>query len=106
MHEWSGLRREACLEFYLELVKLGGVSAFVARGIAEAEQMRALQAGARAQPKPQHRLAVSVYCCYTVRKLAADLDGYVRAKPPPATRRYFTLVICAGLLKIPEAVKA
>ena len=56
--------------------------------MSEYEQLHALNGSSDVQAKLQDMLSILEYCCYTIRRLATDLDAFARAKAAPKTKSY------------------
>ena len=52
------------------------------------EQRRALKESSDVQAKLEDRLSILEYCCYTIRRVATNLDAFARAKAAPKTKSY------------------
>ena len=56
--------------------------------MSEDEQLHALNDSSDVQAKLQDRLSILEYCCYTIRRVATNLDAFARAKAAPKTKSY------------------
>lgn len=56
--------------------------------MSEDEQLHALNDSSVVQAKLQDRLSIQEYCCYTICRVATNLDAFARAKAAPKTKSY------------------
>ena len=56
--------------------------------MSEAQQLQELEINSDVQTKLADRLTIQEYCCYTIRRVATNLDAYARAKAAPKTKSY------------------
>ena len=56
--------------------------------MSEDEQLHALNDSSDVQAKLQDRLSILEYSCYTIRRVATNLDAFARAKAAPKTKSY------------------
>ena len=84
--EWPSIWE--CREVFLALMKLAGEEPFHDSSMSEDEQLHALNDSSDVQAKLQDRLSILEYCCYTIRRVATNLDAFARAKAAPKTKSY------------------
>ena len=56
--------------------------------MSEAQQLQELEINSDVQTKLADRLTIQEYCCYTIRRVATNLDAYARATAAPKTKSY------------------
>ena len=69
------------------MMKLAREKPFHDSSMSEDEQLHALNDSSDVQAKLQDRLSILEYCCYTIRRVAGNLDAFARAKGAPKTKR-------------------
>ena len=84
--EWPSIWE--CREVFLALMKLAREKPFHDSSMSEDEQLHALNDSSGVQAKLQDRLSILEYCCYTIRRVATNLDAFARAKAAPKTKSY------------------
>ena len=84
--EWASIWE--CSEVFLALMKLARVKPFDDSSMSEDDQLKALHGMTDVQAKLQDRLSIQEYCCYTIRRVATNLDAFARAKAAPKTKSY------------------
>ena len=84
--EWPSIWE--CREVFLALMKLAREKPFHDSSMSEDEQLHALNDSSDVQAKLQDRLSILEYCCYTIRRVATNLDAFARAKAAPKTKSY------------------
>ncbi len=77
-----------CREVVLALMKLAREKPFHDSSMSEDEQLHALNDNNDVQAKLQDKLSILEYCCYTIRRVATNLDALARAKAAPKTKSY------------------
>ena len=84
--EWPSIWE--CREVFLAMMKLAREEPFHDSSMSEDEQLHALNDSSDVQAKLQDRLSILEYCCYTIRRVATNLDAFARAKAAPKTKSY------------------
>ena len=84
--EWPSIWE--CREVFLAMMKLARVKPFHDSSMSKDEQLHALNDSSDVQAKLQDRLSILEYCCYTIRRVATNLDAFARAKAAPKTKSY------------------
>ena len=73
---------------FLALMKPAREKPFHDSSMSEDEQPHALNDSGDVQAKLQDKLSILEYCCYTIRRVATNLDAFARAKAAPKTKNY------------------
>ena len=84
--EWPSIWE--CKEVFLAMMKLACLYPFNDPSMSEDEQLHALNESIDVQAKLENRLSIQEYCCYTIRRIATNLDAFARAKAAPKTKSY------------------
>ena len=72
--EWPSIWE--CRAVFLALMKLAREKPFHDSSMSEDEQLRALNDSNDVQAKLQDRLSILEYCCYTIHRVATNLDAF------------------------------
>ena len=83
--EWPSIWE--CTEVFLALMKITRQKPFHDSSMSADEQQRALKESSDVQAKLEDRLSIQEYCCYTIRRVATNLDAFARSKAAPKTKK-------------------